>query len=87
MLVLCATSSTAVSFRPCIGHNLLDAGVLRNIDNSGVSVAEALEQAGFDPSPASLRKMAIPRDKASPLPCTAPPEAFKLLAQMLAACF
>ena len=39
------------------------AGILRNIDHAGVSVMEALEQAGFDPSPASLRKMIIPKDK------------------------
>jgi hypothetical protein len=41
----------------------LAAGILRNIDHAGVSVIEALEQAGFDPSPASLRKMIIPKDK------------------------
>ena len=28
-----------------------------------MSVIEALEQAGFDPSPASIRKMIIPKDK------------------------
>ncbi|KAL4419269.1 hypothetical protein ABPG77_004827 [Micractinium sp. CCAP 211/92] len=54
--------STYLGSRALVG-TLADVGVLRNIDNSGVSVAEALEQAGFDPSPASLRKMAIPRDK------------------------
>ena len=39
------------------------AGILQNIDQAGVSVTEALEQAGFDPSPASLRKMIIPKDQ------------------------
>lgn len=28
-----------------------------------MTVLEALEQAGFDPSPASLRKMTIPKDR------------------------
>lgn len=54
--------STYLGSRALVG-TLADVGVLRNIDHSGVSVAEALEQAGFDPSPRSLRKMAIPRDK------------------------
>ncbi|PSC67377.1 Allantoate deiminase [Micractinium conductrix] len=54
--------STYLGSRALVG-TLADVGVLRNIDHSGVSVAEALEQAGFDPSPAALRKMAIPRDK------------------------
>jgi hypothetical protein len=38
-------------------------GILTNIDHDGVTVLEALEQAGFDPSPASLRKMTIPKDR------------------------
>jgi hypothetical protein len=48
---------------PCHASPSSAAGILRNIDHAGVSVIEALEQAGFDPSPASIRKMIIPKDK------------------------
>lgn len=54
--------STYLGSRALVG-TLADVGVLRNIDHAGVSVAEALEMAGFDPSPSSLRKMAIPHSE------------------------
>ncbi|KAL4857117.1 Allantoate deiminase 2 [Chlorella vulgaris] len=54
--------STYLGSRVLTG-TLLDHGILTNIDHEGVSVLEALEQAGFDPSPASLRKMAIPHNR------------------------
>lgn len=37
--------------------------MLGNTDAGGESVSQALERAGFDPSPDSLRAAAVPRDK------------------------
>lgn len=53
---------------PCLISTRLSAcpqptGVLGNTDAQGVSVIDALEHAGFDPSPDSLRTAAVPKEK------------------------
>lgn len=39
------------------------AGMLDSADAAGITVRQALELAGLDPSPASLRSAAVPREQ------------------------
>lgn len=54
--------SASIPALPC-PHSPFTPGMLEAADAEGVTVQQALEQAGFDPSPAALRSAAVRREQ------------------------